>query len=176
MSDNYTYVGKDYPREYPISEEIQLVAMTLHESVHFSLSPSDNIAVEEWKSLGYPVHHGKTHLGPDYRLFSTVFGHQMHCLQTLYLGLQHQYRRSNDITRVDRHHLQHCLNYLRQTFMCEAAETLEEGNFLLRNFTEHIDGGTLICRDWSSVLQVLNERQSSWEESKPGWHGGGPRP
>ncbi|EPT00037.1 hypothetical protein FOMPIDRAFT_1123352, partial [Fomitopsis schrenkii] len=157
------YVGRDYPHEYPVGN-LQPVMMTLHESIHFSLSPTDDIASEEWRSLGHPVHYGKTHLGPEHRFLSTVFGHQMHCLQILYLGLQHQYGRHNNMLEVDRHHLQHCLNYLRQTFLCDATDSLEEGDFLSKNYSMHTRGETLICRDWISVFRKLDENQSQWEE------------
>ncbi|KAG2081253.1 hypothetical protein BD769DRAFT_769329 [Suillus cothurnatus] len=113
----YAYTGDDYPWEFPVDLTHEAVAMTLHESVHFALNASDTESQLEWESLPtWPKIIGRTHLGPEHRVFVLVFGHQLHCLWMLQQALL-DYNR--DYPQVTYHHTHHCLNYLRQTLMCD---------------------------------------------------------
>ncbi|KIJ64929.1 hypothetical protein HYDPIDRAFT_65502, partial [Hydnomerulius pinastri MD-312] len=59
-------------------------------------------------------------------------------------------------------HLHHCFNYLRQTFLCESADTLELGDFMQRDFENERVGDTLVCHDWEQVYTALDENHQEW--------------
>jgi len=163
---DYTYVGRDFPVEYPVSN-FEPVAMTLQESVHYSLNVSDETANGEWDALDTPRHHGHTHLGPQYRLFALTIGHQRHCLETLHRGLLNKYGHTD--IEPNHHHWQHCLNYLRQMFLCDAVDTLEEGDFMERDYSVHRISGDMVCRDWEAVFATLDAKQREWSEWSAKW-------
>ncbi|KZT68640.1 hypothetical protein DAEQUDRAFT_692311 [Daedalea quercina L-15889] len=163
----HTYIGRDYPTEFPVGDEGP-VAMTLHESVHLSLNLSDDISNKEWDTMDKRRHWGNTQLGPRFRALSTVFGHQLHCLRYLHMGLLSRY---GFINESNHYHWQHCLNYLRQTFLCDAVDTLEEGDFMSRDYGMDRMSGDLVCRDWMAVIAALDEKNQEWEEYNIKWVG-----
>ncbi|KAH9834558.1 uncharacterized protein C8Q71DRAFT_147219 [Rhodofomes roseus] len=161
----YSYLGDDYPLDYPLGD-LDAVAMTLQESVHFTLNGSDPVVTAEWESIAaHPDGFGRTRLGPDHRLFVMTFYHQLHCIWKFQQALVDR----NDPTASE-HHVQHCLNYLRQTFMCEAADSVEEGDFMTRDFEQDRIGDTLVCRDWGKVYDVLDEAYAGWEQWSKKWN------
>ncbi|KAG1890029.1 hypothetical protein F4604DRAFT_1708115 [Suillus subluteus] len=167
QSIEYTYAGDDYPWEFPVDLTHEAVAMTLHESVHFALNVSDTESQLEWKSLpSWPKIIGRTHLGPEHRVFVVVFGHQLHCLWMLQQALL-DYNR--DQPKVTYHHTHHCLNYLRQTLMCDPAHTLEMGDFLSVDYEKDRIGDTLVCRDWGKAHSVLEEYHEKWLQWRAHW-------
>lgn len=140
--------------------------MTLHESVHFTLNGSDPVTTAEWESLAsHPDGFGRTRLGPEHRLFVMTFYHQLHCIWKFQQALVDR----GDPT-ASQHHVQHCLNYLRQTLLCEAAESVEEGDFMVRDFEQDRVGDTLVCRDWGEVYEVLDHAYAEWEQWSKQWN------
>ncbi|THH21428.1 hypothetical protein EW146_g150 [Bondarzewia mesenterica] len=161
----YTYAGDDYPLYYPI-DRLDTIAMTLHESIHFALNSTDSVAHKEWTTISvYPEGFGRARLGPEHRLFVVSFYHQMHCLRQIQLGLL-----SRDDPIANPHHIQHCLNYLRQTFLCGAADSLEKGDFMKRNYEKDRVGDTLVCRDWEKVYGELGENYERWLGWREKWN------
>ncbi|KAJ7602493.1 hypothetical protein DFH06DRAFT_359759 [Mycena polygramma] len=156
---HYSYTGQDYPLTYPIFP-LETVAMTLHESVHFSLNASDPLAHDEWVLYSsIPKGIGRTRLGPQQRVFVITVGHQMHCLRRIQAAL---------VNREDPHanpaHVSHCLNYLRQTLLCEAAHMLERGDFMHRSFDLDRIGDTLVCKDWEGAFKFFDKKYEEWQE------------
>lgn len=161
----YSYVGHDYPLELPVGH-MDIVAMTLQETVHYSLNLSDPVSNAEWESIPDSIAgFGRTRLGPDYRLFVVTMHHQLHCLRYIQLALF-------DPTDPEANmgHVHHCLNYLRQTLLCEANESIEEGDFLERDFDKDRLGDTLICLDWESVYDDLDSRFEDWKDWRNKWN------
>lgn len=135
--------------------------MTLHESVRFDLEDSRDEAVNKaWGTLfANPPGLGRVHLGENDRLLAATFVHQLHCVRELARAF-HQPR--SDL--VSDEHQHHCLNYLRQTFLCDAADTLEEGDFMVKDFEVDRVGGTLVCWDWKKVYDVMGRQWREWRE------------
>lgn len=145
---------------------LDTVAMTLQESVRFDLNASDPIADKEWELLSViPEGFGRTRLGPEYRLFVITVYHQMHCLRKIQVGLL---ERDDPIST--HHHVLHCLNYLRQLFLCAAADSLEEGDFLEKNYEVDRVGDQLVCQDWERVYDVLDENYENWLDWRGQWN------
>jgi hypothetical protein len=134
--------------------------MTLQESTHFALNLSDPVAEQEWELLvSNPKGFGRTRLGPDHmhRVFVMTNYHQFHCLRKIEVGLLN---RSHHISTP--HHVQHCLNYLRQGFLCSATDSVEEGDFMEKNFEVDRVGDTLVCQDWERVYDTLDDNYKEW--------------
>ena len=137
------------------------VAMTLHESVRFALGDgSDNAVDKTWGTLfANPPGIGRVHLGEDDRIFAATFIHQLHCIRELTRAFHHP--RSNLVSVEHQHH---CLSYLRQTLLCDAADTLEEGDFMMRDFEVDRVGDMAVCWDWTKVYDVMGRSYWEWKE------------
>lgn len=132
------------------------VEMTFGESSRYSLSSDDD---GDWLGLQSRTDHGGyINRGPNSRLFAIAMFHQLHCVATLRGALMH------GLTEDDIPHVAHCVNYLRELFLCSADSTLEPGDFATRNYTMYRMGYTRVCRDWSAVYTAadLNYAQASW--------------
>jgi len=160
---DYTYIGSDYPLDYPMGK-LDTVAMSLHESVRYDiLDPTDEVANMEWQRLiESPRGHGLVRMGPDRRLFLLSLHHQTHCLRLIQLELLKSEPAPN-------FHLHHCFNYLRQAFLCEATESLEEGDFMDSDFSAGRMGGDLVCRDWMTVYDTIDEKHKEWLDWAAEW-------
>ncbi|KAF9464588.1 hypothetical protein BDZ94DRAFT_1320961 [Collybia nuda] len=159
----YSYVGQDHPYTYPMPTPLDTVAITLHNSVHFAVNSSNPESQDEWNLLAtMPMGVGRTRLGPTRRVFVFTITHQMHCMRRMQLGLLN---RSDPLGLPG--HFSHCLNYLRQTIMCEAADSLERGDFIQQlNENDEQLGTTLVCQDWQQAYSFLDEKYMEWEEWK----------
>ncbi|EPT00049.1 hypothetical protein FOMPIDRAFT_1123480 [Fomitopsis schrenkii] len=155
----------DYP-QLPVGP-LDYVTMTFHESVHFALSNRSDSAINaEWSSLAsHPDGFGRTRLGPDHNLYVLTFYHQLHCL---WKYQQSWVNRSDPIASP--HHVLHCLNYLRQTFLCEASDILETGDFMKRDFEVDRVGDTVVCQDWGRVYEYLDDAYAEWTSWRAQWN------
>ena len=117
--------------------------MTLQESVHYGGNGSDITAA-------YPRGAGRAIMGPDNRELLVSFYHQLHCIGELQLGLF-----DRDSKEATPHHMKHCLDYLRQTILCDAQDTLEEGDFMRMNFKTQRIAGDVACWDWRLIYEDL---------------------
>lgn len=158
-ASNPSYIGLDYPIMLDVGD-LGPVAITLHESVRFTLEDVDDEAVDKtWGTVfANPPGLGRVNLGENDRLLTATYIHQLHCVRELSRAF-HRPRSK----LVSTEHQQHCLNYLRQTLLCDAADTLEEGDFMSRDFEVDRIGGTLVCWDWRKVYDVMG---TMWREQK----------
>jgi len=154
----YSYIGDDYPVWFDVPRIDDPVEMTFAESSSYPMTGERAQALYISMRASYS-HDGYVHLGPDHRWFAVSMFHQMHCINQI----------RNNIVDPDGHsgrhaakgHIQHCLNYLRQFFLCHADDTLEPGNFLEH---EHIMGTvshTRQCRDW---MKLEDATETNWQE------------
>ncbi|KAJ6612713.1 hypothetical protein B0H10DRAFT_286441 [Mycena sp. CBHHK59/15] len=155
----YTWINKDFPILLPVGD-IPTVEMTFQESARFGLSNSDAESQKNWETLvtnQFGV--GFQHLGP-YRLrYISGAYHSLHCIYTMQLDLN-----NSNHTEHPSHHFTHCLMYFRQIFMCNADLTLEDGDFLKKNYTTDRSGQTRKCRDWWKVADWVKENSKEWLE------------
>jgi hypothetical protein len=160
----YSYIGDDYPLEYPMT--LDNVALTLQETTRYGLNLSDPVSEEEWTQLVlYPKGLGRTRLGPEHRLFIVTYYHQLHCLRKMEVGLlQHENKSANE------HHFQHCINYLRQTILCDATDAVEEGDFMTMKHGPGVVGDTLVCKDWQKAYDVLDENFEEFVQWRKEWN------
>ncbi|KAG0700586.1 hypothetical protein DFH29DRAFT_615412 [Suillus ampliporus] len=73
--------------------------------------------------------------------------HQLHCLRRFREALTGQ--------GSSQGHTHHCLNYLRQSTLCQADLTLEAGDFTTWDFTQRRVGATHVCRDWGALYDYV---------------------
>ncbi|KAF9256978.1 hypothetical protein L218DRAFT_880547, partial [Marasmius fiardii PR-910] len=160
------YIGDDYPIELPIAQELDFAAMTVQESTHYSLNVSDPMSEFEWLTLpSNPLGFGRVNLGSNHRLLTVVFWHQMHCVFEMARAAMNKSH-----PQATPGHIRHCLNYLRQSFLCDADYTLEFGDFMERDYERERVGDTKVCRNWEAVFEEMEHRMEEsfeWRTVKP---------
>ncbi|EKM49613.1 uncharacterized protein PHACADRAFT_265166 [Phanerochaete carnosa HHB-10118-sp] len=130
--------------------------MVLEETVRYDTgSKLSNI---EWLSTRAPWGHaGYVRIGEDHRAYGIAMVHQLHCVEMLARALF-----DPDDPNASPPHIAHCLQYLKQLFLCNADTTLEPYDFMSRNFTSHTVGMSRNCRDWTAVYVAADENYSRW--------------
>jgi len=96
-------------------------------------------------------------MGPEHRSLDTVVFHQMHCLEMIQRSFQIELAHRN----FD--HLQHCLFYLQEMFLCGADTTLEPGDFLSTAPTP--PPYTRECRDWTDLWKFDRDNAAEFKSS-----------
>jgi len=147
---SYTYQNVDYPIEAPIVN-LEWVAMSMFEGTHFQLNASDHASDREWRSIYSGPY--TMHLGSEERIFLIALYHETHCLR----AMEHAFLHPESLAYKPQH-IQHCLNYLRQHFLCVADDQLERDDFLnwdVRIGSVYVDDK--VCRDWGRVSTAASE-------------------
>ncbi|THU91409.1 hypothetical protein K435DRAFT_674203, partial [Dendrothele bispora CBS 962.96] len=146
-----SYLGSDFPPRHPFLSLIPAM-MTLQKSTHYAFDSPHKIMEQEWETLvDYPAGYGRVHLGSQKRMFLMTFYHQLHCVRELYRGIYNIHDTSATFGHVD-----HCIQYLRQTLLCSATAILEEGDFME---SPESAGSDLFCWDWETIYQGID---ASW--------------
>ncbi len=118
--------------------------MSLYDTVHFavdvhphpgSFPTTSNIttaaqieAESEWNLISsIPSSYGRARLGTGHAMFMVTSSHLTHCLQAFYIAIAGL---RDPATDEETWHQGHCLNYFRQSVLCGAETSLEEGDFL----------------------------------------------
>lgn len=131
--------------------------MTLQESLGFNISlPKSDAEWRTFEKIQPGV--GYVHLGPYHFRFLSTAQHQFHCLQKMSEALSIPRRSKQPII-----HFEHCLEYLRQTYICSADAFLEEGDFMTRNFSVERVQDTRKCRNWQPLITFTNENFEDWK-------------
>ena len=121
---------------------------------------TDDSETLAWNSLSTAIGgFGRVRLGVDHRLFVVTLHHQLHCLQQIQAAVASTNDSGIDYTY---HHMKHCFDYLRQTILCQAPDTLEKGDFLRVNHNHQRSGGDLLCYDWDTLYAELDRNFESW--------------
>jgi hypothetical protein len=115
----------------------------------------------EWETLiEYPIGYGRAYpAGPDNRMFLMTFYHQLHCIRELYKGISNP-----DDEEATPHHINHCMQYLRQTLLCGADANIEEGDFLDRDYQINRMGAEVMCWDWEVIFDELDREWNNFVE------------
>jgi len=157
---DFSNIGEDTVQEYLIPpQNIGKVALLVEESVHLGLH--DLESRRAWWGMGVVSTKWAT-LGPNFHGFYTQMYHDLHCMSALMDAVNFG-AEDDDIVAW---HYHHCLNWLRQSILCDSDVTLEPPDSLTRNFSTSRSGGTHVCSDWSSVIQHVEDALQSWEEFK----------
>lgn len=106
------------------------------------------------------THKGYVHLGSERRWFAISMFHQLHCVNIFRKSLS-----DPAIDGTNENHVQHCMSYLRQFFLCAADDTLEPGDFEKKEYVWNRMGHIRVCRDWSSVYDAAAENWEEWKHS-----------
>ncbi|KZT64311.1 hypothetical protein DAEQUDRAFT_698915 [Daedalea quercina L-15889] len=147
----YSYVGPDYPSEWPIP--VSSVLLPSDASQRFHLSSADGIA--EWRAIVPNPH--TVHLGPHRQPYTVGMFHSLRCLDVVRAEMVAP-RADEAQTMLARH----CLNYLRQAVTCRGDLQLEP--FLAPEHVRPIDlYGTYVCRDWGAVYDAAEANHVEYE-------------
>ena len=156
-------MNPDHPDIKCLPTRIGIVEMVFEETVHYDL-PLNDLSRTEWFALMSPWSHGGfVRLGRDKRAYGVAISHQLHCVVMLGQALANASNPNADI-----YHVHHCLDYLRQVFLCESDTTLEPGDFELRNYTATPEYNPRTCRDWSAIFGAMEANYKEWEA----WYAG----
>ncbi|PPR06248.1 hypothetical protein CVT24_000920 [Panaeolus cyanescens] len=144
---DYSYVGNDYPEEWPI--ERKMVAMQFDNPKHFALETEDGAA--EWAAIS--PGHGVVHLGPHKQPYTVGMMHQLKCLDIIRQDMVRDHSTSEP-SEMGRH----CLNYMRQMIMCRGDLELE--SFQFASHKNPINWrGVYECKDWEALFNAVKENQ-----------------
>ncbi|THU98044.1 hypothetical protein K435DRAFT_818984 [Dendrothele bispora CBS 962.96] len=154
-------VGDDFPEHLPINEDVQSRVVVFDDTDDFPIQGVN--ATERWQSI-YPPGYGFVRLGENSRLLCVAMFHQLHCLEKMRIFLDNP-----NNTGVGFPHQHHCMNYLRQNFLCHADLTLEP-------FAKgiNLDGGLEMmsgvgvehsCTDWDMLYGITGTNYRQWKES-----------
>ncbi|KAF9556158.1 hypothetical protein CPC08DRAFT_670185 [Agrocybe pediades] len=146
----YTYSNDDYPIEAPI-EGLNRVLMTQFVGTHFQLNASDHTSSLEWRSIYSGPY--TMHLGSEARVFLIAMYHETHCLRAMEYSFLHP-----TSSAYSPEHIQHCLNYLRQHFLCTADDQVESGDFISWDLSVgYVYNKNRVCRDWEGVRRAAGD-------------------
>lgn len=139
---------------------LEPVVIGLHETMHYGLNASQDIGDYEWDTILHLADgFGRARIGPDRRVYVVSYFHQLHCLRGLQRGIVSPDRM--DGVSPTPGHAHHCINYLRQTFLCGAMDMLEKGDFMMNDHSVGIVGNDLVCTDWKAV--VVDAMQKNYD-------------
>ncbi|TFK47281.1 hypothetical protein OE88DRAFT_1665975 [Heliocybe sulcata] len=150
----YSYIGADWPNHFDIA--VGPAEMTYEETARYPILGPGADAM--WTSLIPETNRGYVRLGSDRRVFVVAMFHQLHCLDEIRRSLVDLERASPSA------HFHHCMNYLRQHFLCKADTTLEPYDSTQAGMWGQgsIAGFTRECRDWSAVHEAVERNYVEW--------------
>lgn len=130
------------------------VRTTFEETVHFGFHDTETSKREWYQQL--PLGSVAVRQGPHNRLFAVAMFHELHCYR-----LMHQVLVDRDKRALG--HITHCVNYLRQLYLCRADITRESGDIVFaRNFTQERQGPARVCKDWRAVYDHMTTSWLEW--------------
>jgi hypothetical protein len=122
-----------------------------------------NILVEnprQYKDLGP----GVPQSDPNLEGYGITVFHQLHCLAELRYAL-HSLQNGDDTYKTPPRHLDHCLDYIRESLMCNGDTTIETPSRIERkgdHFVGGVDGANVVhsCRDWDAIFSFAVDHRS----------------
>ncbi|GJE91775.1 hypothetical protein PsYK624_079260 [Phanerochaete sordida] len=132
------------------------VEMILEETVRYDVG--SKLSNLEWLSTRAPWGNGGyVRLGADHSVYGIAMVHQLHCVEMLARALA-------DATTpmATPPHIAHCLQYLKQLFLCATDTTLEPYDFASHDFAACPVGAARTCRDWAAVYDAADENYGRW--------------
>jgi len=151
---DYTYVGSDFPQEWPIIRKPVVMAAEL--TVHYNLTSPSGIA--DYHAL-IPGGDGLVHLGPHKTPYTISMFHQLRCLDIVREEMTREQEALSGGRRAQL--VNHCMNYLRQMVLCRADGFLE-------TFQDDSDERAVdlfeswVCKDWEAVYHAVEQNQEEY--------------
>jgi hypothetical protein len=160
MNVSTAFMGRDYPREWPI-DPLEQVHMPQEDTVHYALDTP--IGIAQWQTMLPGVGDGILYLGPNRRPFSISLFHQLRCLNVLreaiVPGLKHAGHGHRDVDEQSEL-VRHCMGYIRQMILCRSELRLENVRIPRARSVTNSDV-THTCQDWQAVYAAaeMNHRE-----------------
>lgn len=158
------YVGDDYPEHLPQGYVPVQTTMSVAFENTSAFPISGPTAIEEWRSI-YPKGFGFVRLGNESRLLCVAMFHELHCIEKMRIFLDNPWNKA-----VAFPHQQHCMNYLRQLFLCKADMTLEP--IEIEDSSSPVDlamksgmGVVRSCGDWKRLYENVGANYEGWKAS-----------
>ena len=164
------YSGIEYPQMLPLPSSAP-VALSLQETTLFSVSLNDTKGDSEWSSILFYSGAGRVTFGEEQRAFIPSSFHQFHCLRGLQRSIVFPGDRADvNSLKLPDEHVKHCLNYIRQTLLCNPTYTLERGDFMEGSFEPGSLGSDLVCLDWEVVFSEMDRRYTEFMKWNEEWN------
>lgn len=162
LSARHSMASHDYAacNEHSLSPCLDIstdpVEMILEETVRYDVG--SKLSNLEWLSTRAPWGNGGyVRVGDNHHVYGIAMIHQLHCVEMIARALA-----DPGTSVAGPPHIAHCLQYLKQLFLCNADTTLEPYDFLKRDFASHPVGATRTCRNWAAVYAAAAENFSNW--------------
>lgn len=167
LTDSYlpiAYVGDDYPETVPFNTTSGSIPLLVNITSDFPISGPN--ASKKWESI-YPPGYGFVRLGDESRLLCVAMFHQLHCIEKMRIYLDDP---SNKHVALPHQH--HCMNYLRQLFLCKGDTTLEpiygseEGDIVDDSVDLSMRSGSGVkhsCGHWQRVYEAVEDNYIRWK-------------
>ena len=153
---------EDNPYLESLPVDFEQVAITVEPNDRFSL-----VDDEAWADT-IPPKHGFVRLGPEGRSFSISLYHQLHCVNSIrfsYTVARDGLVTDPEILRNKVSHDNHCFQFIRQSILCKADDSLvpmqTNPNVSLAAMGF---GNTHRCRNWEQVRQFVFENDARWKD------------
>ena len=131
---------------------------------------NDSIGNDDWASILYYTTEGRVTFGQEQRAFIPAFFHQFHCVRGLYRSIVYPGQHDDvNFLKAPDEHVQHCLNYLRQMFLCNPSDMLEKGDFMDSTFDDGAIGSDLVCQDWELLFDEMNTNHEQFLQWNAEW-------
>ncbi|KAF8960220.1 hypothetical protein BDZ97DRAFT_1834579 [Flammula alnicola] len=157
---DYTYMGSDYPRSWPLPP-LDHVYLSLENSLHYAFNTP--LGDAEWNAT-LPSSGAVIHLGPSQRPFTLGLFHQLRCLNIIRETLVQFYADDSSDAQINRPELvRHCMNYIRQTLLCNSDLRLESVR-APKGHQLSVPEVTHKCRDWTAVYEAAERSFKEYSE------------
>ena len=150
------FIEDDVPERLPLLNARPTVLMSIEESTRYSIDQPESF--DEWLWTATAGDGGNVRLGPNGRLFTTAYTHELHCLRSIRKLLA-----EDDVPKGrELAHAEHCLSFLRQHALCAADATLEPGDAFSRNFTASRVTVERQCKDVEAFYDTMWKYWQNW--------------
>ncbi|KDR77491.1 hypothetical protein GALMADRAFT_65711, partial [Galerina marginata CBS 339.88] len=120
---------------------------------------------EEWAET-LPGKRGFVRLGPKGRPFGVALYHQLHCVNALryaYTVARDGLVTDPEIMKSKFAHDNHCFQFLRQSILCGADNSLIMVDQSNQSLSHAGFGAKHRCRNWAQLRRFVLDNQAKWE-------------
>ncbi|KZT23821.1 hypothetical protein NEOLEDRAFT_1135976 [Neolentinus lepideus HHB14362 ss-1] len=154
LNSPYNFLGDDYPRLWEI-DGLRPIRMFQEDTVHYQMD--DPVADIEWDALA--PGRGLIYFGEDHAPFTISMFHQLRCVNVIRGELVRRHS-EDDFDSTPPYLVQHCLNYIRQVFLCNIDIRLD----MVLGPVGYVYPHPYTCRDWNVVYQEVEKNHRMHSE------------
>lgn len=135
------------------------VALRLSTTAHYQLDGRNHSVAEFARLLpkgGHTIHVDNDKAQTE--VYTVTLFHQLKCLEII----QQEYVSSRPRIQPLSPVTWHCLNYLKQMFLCRPSLGVES---IVNPYAHAVRSYEMVCRNWSKVYAEVERNQEAWKKS-----------